>query len=117
MRLPALAASAVLLTLAVPAPACAETFTLATIYEDEFFEVVALSIDNAAAIIATGMPEKACIQASRLANTYGGFTACIRIPDGMTPECQMAQTAPTDGNLEACYGPALLAGMRAESER
>ncbi len=117
MRLPALAASAAFLALAATAPARADTFTLATIYEDAFFDVVSLSIDNAAAIVATGMPERACIQASRLANAYGGFTACIRVPDGMTPECLRAQAAPTDSNLESCYGPALLAGMRDESER
>ncbi|SCM79920.1 exported hypothetical protein [uncultured Pleomorphomonas sp.] len=117
MRLPALAASAAFLALAATVPAHADSFTLATIYEDAFFEGAPLSIDNAAAIVATGMPERACVQASRLANTYGGFTACIPVPDGMTPECARAQAAPTDSNLESCYGPALLAGMRDESER
>ncbi len=117
MRLSALAASAALLALAATAPVRAETFTLATIYEDEYFEVAKLSMDNAAAIIATGMPERACIQASRLANTYGGFTACIPVPKGITAECWRAQNAPTDGNLESCYGPALLAGMRDEFAR
>ena len=114
MRTIALAACAAL-SLIGPALAADDTFVLASIWEDEFFETTDLTLDNAADIIVPDMPRAACIQAARLLTNYGAMVACIPRPVSMTDDCVWAQVKPTDDNLEACYGPAMLAGVRDES--
>lgn len=58
--------------------AAAALFTFTTIYEDEYFSGKPLTMENAATIISTDMPKAACLKASRLANNFGGMTACIQ---------------------------------------
>lgn len=116
MRTFALAAVAAL-TLLTPAYAADDSFVLASIWEDEFFEVPDLTLDNAADIIVPTMPKAACTQAARLLTNYGAMVACVPRPENMTDDCLYSQVKPTDSNLEACYGPAMLAGVRDEALR
>lgn len=117
MRTIAFASCVAFLALSTPVHAGDDAFVLASIWEDEFFEAADLTLDNAADIIVPAMPKAACERAARLLTNYGAMVACVERPDNMTDACLWAQVKPTDSNLEACHGPALLAGIRDESSQ